>query len=370
MARAYGWNAQLLLAFESTYGTPPVSGFKKMPFVSRDISAQQGLIASNVIGLGRDPTQPYQDAINVDGDIVVPVDLRNIGQWLKALLGAPTTTGSTAPYSHAFKSGATSLPSLSLETGLPQIPAFFMVAGVRVNSMAFNFTRSGEAIATINCIGQGETRNASTQGGTPTQANYTRFSQFQGAIKQGGSALANVTSASVTYSNNLEKIETIRADGKLDGVDPGIAALTGSVAVRYGTVRIAGNVIWAADLEEQVVTETNSASGGKGGGGSVTSTTRSYLYFASFAVGLCAGAISSVDRVWANGKLVHDSTSSLLDMAVYLGNETQSPDDRIESALGVGFVPAYRGMAYAVINRLNLSEYGNQIPNLQFECRV
>jgi hypothetical protein len=135
----------------------------------------------------------------------------------------------------------------------------------------------------------------------------------------------------------------------------------------YGTVRIAGNVIWAADLEEQVVTESTSASGGKGGGGSVTSTTRSYLYFASFAVGLCAGPIASVERVWANGTLVHDDTSSLLDMTVYLGDETQAPDDRIESALGVGFVPAYRGLAYAVINRLNLSEYGNQIPNLQFE---
>jgi hypothetical protein len=135
----------------------------------------------------------------------------------------------------------------------------------------------------------------------------------------------------------------------------------------YGTVRIAGNVIWAADLEEQVVTESTSASGGKGGGGSVTSTTRSYLYFASFAVGLCAGPITSVERVWANGTLVHDASSSLLDMTVYLGGETQAPDDRIESALGVGFVPAYRGMAYAVISRLNLSEYGNQIPNLQFE---
>lgn len=233
MARAYGWNAQLLLAFESTYGTPPVSGFKKLPFISRTLSAEQGLIASTVIGLGRDPAQPYQDVINVEGDIVVPVDVRNIGQWLKALFGAPTTTGASAPYSHMFKSGATSLPSLALETGLPQIPAYFMVAGVRANSIAFNFTRSGEATATINCIGQGETRTTTSQGGTPTQANYTRFSQFQGAIKQGGSALANVTSASVTYSNTLEKIETIRSDGKLDGVDPGIAALTGSLAVRY-----------------------------------------------------------------------------------------------------------------------------------------
>jgi hypothetical protein len=85
----------------------------------------------------------------------------------------------------------------------------------------------------------------------------------------------------------------------------------------YGTVRIAGNVIWAADLEEQVVTESTSASGGKGGGGSVTSTTRSYLYCASFAVGLCAGPIASVARVWANGTLVHDAGSSLLDMTIY-----------------------------------------------------
>jgi hypothetical protein len=60
MSCAYGWNVQLLLAFESTYGTPPVSGFKKMLFVSSRLGAQQGLIASNVLGLGRDPTQPYQ----------------------------------------------------------------------------------------------------------------------------------------------------------------------------------------------------------------------------------------------------------------------------------------------------------------------
>ena len=35
------------------------------------------------------------------------------------------------------------------------------------------------------------------------------------------------------YNNNLERIETIRDDGKIDGVDPGVAALTGNIAVRY-----------------------------------------------------------------------------------------------------------------------------------------
>ncbi len=38
---------------------------------------------------------------------------------------------------------------------------------------------------------------------------------------------------SPTYTNNLERIETIRSDGKIDGADPTIAALTGAIEVRF-----------------------------------------------------------------------------------------------------------------------------------------
>lgn len=252
MARAYGWNAKLLLAFEATYGTAPNSGaYKLTPFVSCDLDSAQGLIASNVLGLGRDPTQPYQDVINVDGDIVVPMDLRNIGNWLKAVFGAPTTTADEDVYTHVFASGGTSLPSLALELGLPEIPDFPLFTGVRANSIAFNFQRSGEAQATINLIGQGETAQAATKDADPDVAVYTRFSQFQGSVRQGGTLLGNVTTASVTYSNNLERVETIRSDGKLDGVDPGVAALTGSLAVRYAdtTLMSAARAGTPIDLE-------------------------------------------------------------------------------------------------------------------------
>jgi len=37
----------------------------------------------------------------------------------------------------------------------------------------------------------------------------------------------------VTYSSNLEKIETIRDDGLIEGADPTIAALTGRIDVRF-----------------------------------------------------------------------------------------------------------------------------------------
>lgn len=98
MSRAYGWNAKLLIAEESTYGTLSSGPYTQVPFASSAIDSEQGLISSNVLGLGRDPTTPFQDVINVEGDLAVPVDLRNIGIWLKAVFGVPETTNENGVY--------------------------------------------------------------------------------------------------------------------------------------------------------------------------------------------------------------------------------------------------------------------------------
>ncbi len=42
-----------------------------------------------------------------------------------------------------------------------------------------------------------------------------------------------MSSAAFNDTNNLKRIETIRNDGKIDGVDPGVAALSGNISVRY-----------------------------------------------------------------------------------------------------------------------------------------
>ena len=190
MARAYGWNARLSLGFETSYGKSPKSDqYHLMPFVSSSLDSEQGLIESNVLGLGRDPSAPFQDVINVDGDIVVPIDLRNIGQWLKLILGTPITTGKNS-YHHEFSSGKTALPSASLELGLDDLPEYLLFSGVRANSIAFNFQRSGEAQVSIGLIGQSETVNQKKQAEKPQQAQYTRFSQFQGSIKQNNKPLS------------------------------------------------------------------------------------------------------------------------------------------------------------------------------------
>ena len=148
-----------------------------------------------------------------------------------AMAGGPALTGGGS--SHVFVSGIDVLPSYSIEVGMAQVPAFFMHAGVVLNSITLEFQRSGAAAATINAIAQGETRNATTQGGTPTTLAFSRISQFQGSITKAGQPVGNLTSGSLTYSNNLEKIETIRSDGLIEGADPTVAALTGRIDVRF-----------------------------------------------------------------------------------------------------------------------------------------
>ena len=114
MARAQGARAQMALAFETTYGTPPVSSFTKMPFASTSLGAEQPLQTSELLGYGRDPQAPIKDAVTADGDVVIPIDAGAFGFWLKAAFGTPTTTGA-GPYTHEFRSGNWAMPSFSDE---------------------------------------------------------------------------------------------------------------------------------------------------------------------------------------------------------------------------------------------------------------
>lgn len=232
MARAHGARAQMALAFESTYGTAPASGYFKMPFASAGLGSAQPLIDSELVGYGRDPLPPIKDAIAVDGNAVVPIDVDGIGYWLKLLLGAPTTTGTT-PKTHTFVSGGLTLPSASIEIANPEVPSFRMYSGVRADTLQVSMQRSGNLQATFGLIGQGESEAGSTAAGSPTALTVQRFGHFQGAIKRDGAALGNITAGDFTYSNGLDRIETIRADGKIDGADPGIASLKGKISTRF-----------------------------------------------------------------------------------------------------------------------------------------
>jgi len=50
MARAQGARAQMALAYETVYGTPPVNGFRLMPFARTTLGSEQPLLESELLG--------------------------------------------------------------------------------------------------------------------------------------------------------------------------------------------------------------------------------------------------------------------------------------------------------------------------------
>lgn len=235
MARARGANAVMAMAFNSgAYGTVPANGFRKLPFVTSDLGETQGLIENDILGFGRDPQDPSRDVVNNDGNVVVPVDLRNFGDWLKLLLGAPTSSvGADDENIHVFASGAVTLPDAAIEIGLPQVPHFGMNYGVMANSLAIPLQRSGPLNATLGLIAQGEAIATSTAAGTPTEREIHRFSQFSGQVLVDGADAGDVVSGNLNFSNGLDKVEVIRPDGRIAGADPGMIAANGDIVVRF-----------------------------------------------------------------------------------------------------------------------------------------
>jgi hypothetical protein len=232
MARAQGARAQMALAYETVYGTPPVGGFTKMPFASTTLGSEQPLLNSELLGYGRDPLAPIKDAVTADGSVVVPIDAGAFGFWLKAAFGQPITTG-TGPYTHEFRSGAWTLPSMSIETAMPEVPRYAMYSGCVIDTLSWQMQRSGLLTATASLIAQGETVAATSAAGTLAELGLQRFGHFNGSITRDGQPLGNIISAEITYANTLDRVETIRSDGRIDGADPSIAALTGKIEVRF-----------------------------------------------------------------------------------------------------------------------------------------
>ena len=166
--------------------------------------------------------------------------------------------------------------------------------------------------------------------------------------------------------------DTVTEGPRLGDLSVTSSAYGAAIPIGYGTLRLAGNIIWSPGIEE-VKNVDKQRAGGKGGGGP-TQTNITYEYFGNFALGLSEGPADDVLRIWADGKLIYDKTGTADDISkinlnfrFYQGTETQEPDFLIENDQGVNNTPAFRGIAYIVFDRLPLADFGNRIPNITVE---
>ncbi|MGY6409694.1 MAG: baseplate multidomain protein megatron [Alkalilacustris sp.] len=167
-----------------------------------------------------------------------------------------------------------------------------------------------------------------------------------------GATIGNVIDQRV-LGGGSQAVETGRVDRlRLTGASEGAP-----VPRVWGRTRVGGQVIWASRFIENAST---SRVGGRKTGTRVTQ----YSYSVNIAIALCEGEIVGVGRIWADGA---ELASDRLALRVYTGREDQLPDPRIEAIEGPGQAPAYRGIAYVVIEDLDLAPFGGRVPQFTFE---
>ncbi len=168
-----------------------------------------------------------------------------------------------------------------------------------------------------------------------------------------GAALGRVIDQQVLGAGS-EPVEVGRVDRfRLTGASEGMA-----VQQVFGRMRVPGQVIWATNFLESQTTS------GGGKGAATQPNTTEFGYTVSLAIALCEGEITRVGRVWADGTEI---APQVLNMRTYKGTSVQQPDPKIVAVEGADHAPAYRGIAYVVLEDLELGQFGNRVPQLTFE---
>lgn len=206
------------------------------------------------------------------------------------------------------------------------------------------------------------------------------------AISLGGAALGNAigVGASVGWlvGNVIGNIlfgpkppSTVVEGPRLGDLTVTSSAYGAPIPFGYGTVRMAGNIIWSTSIQEHKNVQTSSAPGGKGGAKKSTQTSITYSYSASFAVAFGESPAAGVIRIWADSKLIYDAQSTTeipeelsgIIFRFYDGNEEQLPEGIEVADKGEGNVPAYRGICRIVFDDMPLANFANRIPNITAE---
>jgi len=174
-----------------------------------------------------------------------------------------------------------------------------------------------------------------------------------------GGPVGSAIGALIGQSIDQELLAPVRRGPRVGDLSVQTSSYGTQVPRIYGAMRVAGTVIWATDLIESEQTD------GAKGQPDVT-----YSYSVSLAVALSSRPVGRVGRIWADGKLLRGAAGDFkVDtlFRFYDGSEDQSLDPLIGSVEGLAATPAYRGIALAVFENLQLADFGNRIPMMTFE---
>lgn len=237
MAQVLGYKSRLVADFETTFGEDPVSPAGiVLPFNSFGLKSRRAKRSAQTITGTRNPVKPVDGNLEDSGEAVIPVDSTCFGYWLKAMFGAPTTTGAAAPYAHEFTVGD-SMPSMIHEIRFSDktgVITYSKHSGVKISNFSMSIGGDDELTARIGLEAAGETLSGTAYDATPDTPSLSRLQNFQATITEGGAELAKCAATDFSFNFGLATDhyqiggEGIRAD-----LPEGILEVSGNVTTLF-----------------------------------------------------------------------------------------------------------------------------------------
>lgn len=231
MSQAKGAATQLLMQFETAYRTAPSpAAAKKMPFVTWEPGADFRRVKDPTLSASPLPSK------SGDGGLVVPakpftgiLDLRSIGYWLKLLLGAPTTTG-TSTYTHVFPVNLTERPSALLEMGFTDINQYYRLLGAKLKKLSWDLM-ADEQMMSGEILAATETNVQAPFDASPTAVSAARSSKALTVINDGsGNTLGQVTGGTIAFDNQMTGYELADGQEGYGIIDQGDLLIAGTLS--------------------------------------------------------------------------------------------------------------------------------------------
>lgn len=212
------------VAFQPDPETVPTSGGFQVSHYSESFNASDGLNPDPAIEHApasvRDPQDPAAALRRAGGGISPPLDFNQLTFWLQTLLGAPTVTGESAPYTHVFKSGQAALAPFALSVPVTD-DHWKLVTFAVANTFSFSLNpEDGFKQFDMGCLARDSVLVGTEPAFSSTTPTLMAKAKAPGSLATfgiDGALVANITGGNFQYSNNAQMIDLV--DGSALGAD-------------------------------------------------------------------------------------------------------------------------------------------------------
>ena len=213
------------------------------------VAASRNDVQPNTISPDRSRPKAGAGNVDVSGNLNVEMAPEHVGFYLRHVLGAPVTTGASAPYTHTFRPKA--LPvGLIVEkdwTGAGISSKVEQFLGCRVSQATIDIPQEGAATLSLQVQGANYTIGTAPIDASLGDTGHTGWFAPDCAVLLAGSPVTNVKSVQFTINNNLDGGRyTLGTSGERVDLPEGFADVTGQVTAIVDTTLFSAYIDKAA----------------------------------------------------------------------------------------------------------------------------